>query len=213
MIIDRPAAAVVVQGSVLANESNYEGSFFVTILAGFTSLLTLSGCTTKQPDNSQPGDSNADASLSTSQQLDPKVRTGGHRIDTTKVYSQAIRDYIRLVNKEYDFTFDTLFFRKHRNGQPEDFPDIVFPTSIDNTMIKVVSPEQGEKLRKERPSSFYINLMGWVDPGHAQFIFVTFSDGGAHQFDCFIEYEYDPSTKEFLMGITRFENFRYKGKR
>lgn len=41
--------------------------------------------------------------------------------ELTKIYTQAIGDYIELVNEEYNLTFDTLFFGKHVFGQSTDF--------------------------------------------------------------------------------------------
>lgn len=132
--------------------------------------------------------------------------------ELTTIYSLAIRDYIRFVSKEYKLTFDTLFLGKHVYGQPDDFPDIELPSRIENTNIRLITPEQGEKKQKEPKRSFYINLMGWVDPGKADFVFVTFSNGMAHQFDVYISYKYDGDKKGFDMESKRFENFLYRKK-
>lgn len=187
--------------------------FSATTILILTLSLALSGCTTKTTGNSQSDIINSDTSLSTKQQPNKTNISGKQKDDLTKIYSHAIGDYIRLVKKEYNLTFDTLFFGKHVYGQPDDFPDITLPSSIENTKIKLISPEQGEKNQNERKSSFYINLVGWVNSYDADFIFVTFSNGFAHQFDCFITYKYDTNAKEFVMETTRFENYRYKKKK
>lgn len=185
--------------------------YSVTIVLCLTSLA-ISGCTTETSDNSQSDDINSDTTMPITRQPSSTNNSAKQKEDLTKIYSQAIGDYIRHVNKEYNLTFDTLFFGKHVHGQPEDFPDIELPLSIENTHIKLVSPEQGEETQKENKASFYINLIGWVNSDAADFIFVTFSNGFAHQFDCFITYKYDTNKKDFALKTTRFENFRNKTK-
>lgn len=130
----------------------------------------------------------------------------------TKLYSLAIADYIKAVNKEYNITFDTLFFGKHVYGQPDDFPDITLPEIINNTPIRLISPEVGEIKLKERKSLVYINLIGFVDPKNAEFIFINFSNFGEHQYDCFINYTFSSEYKAFVLDDVRFENFLYKKK-
>lgn len=149
-----------------------------------------------------------DSSLSTQ----PTLETSDQKVDLTKIYSQAIGDYIRFVKMEHNLTFDTLFFGKREFGQADDFPDIELPNRIENTNIKLISPELGKKIQLERKSSFYINLIGWVNSDNAEFIFVTFSNGFVHQFDCFINYNYNTTKQAFEVDSSRFENFQYKVK-
>ncbi|MBK8192652.1 MAG: hypothetical protein IPK76_05470 [Lewinellaceae bacterium] len=103
--------------------------------------------------------------------------------DLAKIYSRAISDYITEVSKQDLLALDTLYFGKRNNGQPDDFPDIVLPETIDNIKIRLIEPEVGEKLQEEKKASVYINLIGWVDKDKAEFIFVTFSNGFEHKFD------------------------------
>ena len=105
-----------------------------------------------------------------------------------------------------------MFFGKHVNGQPDDFPDIQLPSNIENTNIKLISPEQGIKVQTKSKSSFYINLIGWVESEIADFAFVTFSNRFSHQFDCIIKYKYDPEKKQFVIETTRFEKYFHKSK-
>jgi hypothetical protein len=130
--------------------------------------------------------------------------------ELTKMYSQAIADYIKAVNKDYHLSFDTLFFGKYVYGQPDDFPDIALPKSIENTPIRLITPEVGVQLQKARKSLFYINLIGDVNDESAEFIFITFSNGCEHQFDYFINYKFNPKAKKFESENLRFENFLYK---
>lgn len=186
--------------------------FSSTTLLGLTFFLFLSNCTIKPADKTGPDNINPDTSSSRIQQLDAPKNPKEQKVDLEKIYSQAIGDYIRHVYKEYKITFDTLYFGKRVFGQPDDFPDIELPTYIENTTIKLITPEQGEKNQEERDSSFYINLIGSTGADNADFIFVTFSNGFAHQFDFFIDYKYDPDEKRFVIETTRFENYRYKKK-
>jgi hypothetical protein len=80
--------------------------------------------------------------------------------DLTKIYSQAISEFIKAVKKEQKTGFDTLFFGKHVYGQPDDFPDIELPETIEGTHIRLLSPEGGLKKQKERKSLVYINMVG-----------------------------------------------------
>jgi hypothetical protein len=184
--------------------------YSATLVLALTLSLVLSGCATETAHHSQSADIGSEPALTRNQQQRSTDNSAKQKDEMTKIYSQAIGDYIRLVNKEYNLTFDTLFFGKHVNGQPTDFPDIELPTAIENTNIILISPEQGEKNQKERTSSFYINLIGSVNSVDADFIFVTFSNGFAHQFDCFIAYSYDTDKKAFVVENTRFENYQYK---
>lgn len=95
-------------------------------------------------------------------------------------------------------------------GKVPIFPDIELPIDIKNTKIKLISPEQGEDNQKKNTSSFYINLFASTNSNNAEFIFVTFSNGFDHQFDCFINYNYDADDKIFVIENTRFENYRHQ---
>ena len=152
--------------------------------------------------NDSPGKISSASSLTIMPQLNNVTE---HPVELVKIYSQAISDYIRLVKKEYKLTFDTLFFGRHVVGQRDDFPNIKLPASIENTNIQVISPEQGKKKQKESKSSFYVNMIGWVNSDKAEFILVTFSNGMAHQFDCFLNYRYNFKKKSFDLENSRFE--------
>ena len=132
--------------------------------------------------------------------------------DLIKIYSQGIADFIKAVNEKHKTSFDTLFFGKHVYGQPDDFPDIELPKTIENTQIRLISPEDGLKKQKARKSLVYVNMVGWVGQDKTEFIFVTFSNGCEHQYDCFINYKYDAKKKEFDYDKLRFEYYLYKNK-
>ena len=127
--------------------------------------------------------------------------------DLTKIYTQAISDFIIAANKQKHSRFDTLYFGKHVYGQPDDFPDIELPGTIQNTRIILISPESGLKKQKADKSLVYINLVGWVNKEGAEFIFVLFSNGFEHLYDCYIDYTYDVHQKVFHSKQLRFEYF------
>jgi hypothetical protein len=126
-------------------------------------------------------------------------------IDLGKIYNQAISDFITEVYKKDLIHFDTLFFGKRNNGQPDDFPDIAIAKTIKNIKIRLVDPAIGKKLQEEKRSRVYINLIGWVDNENAEFIFVTFSNGFEHKFDCHINYKYNSKLKVFDLIGSRIE--------
>ncbi len=82
------------------------------------------------------------------------------KVDLTKIYSKAISDFIKDVRKKTKSNFDTLYFGKRKNGQPDDFPDIELPEKIENTHIRLISPEVGTLKQKELKSRIYINMVG-----------------------------------------------------
>ena len=180
------------------------------IICCLTFSFMLFGCSSAATNNAQSDNVSSDTSGIISEQKSGTSITTKQKDDLAKIYSQAIADYIRLVNKEYKLSFDTLFFGKHVYGQPDDFPDIELPAVIEQTNIKLISPEQGAKKQQENKSSFYINLIAWMYADKAEFTFVTFSNGMAHQFDCFINYK--RSEKGFYMESSRFESFLFKEK-
>lgn len=127
--------------------------------------------------------------------------------ELTKIYTQAIAEFIKAVYKKDKITFDTMYFGKHVYGQPDDFPDIELPQSIDKTQIRLVAPEVGQKLQTERKSLVYANMMGWVDIEKAEFVFVVFTNGGEHQYDYFINFITNISTNNLELYKIEFENY------
>lgn len=186
------------------------GFISANIIYCLTYSFILFGCSSAATNNAQSDNFSSDTSSIISEQKSGTSITAKQKDDLAAIYSQAIADYIRLVNKEYKLSFDTLFFGKHVYGQPDDFPDIELPAVIEQTNIKLISPEQGAKKQQENKSSFYINLIAWTYADRSEFAFVTFSNGMAHQFDCFINYK--KSEKGFNMESSRFENFLFKEK-
>ncbi|NBU04932.1 MAG: hypothetical protein EBT39_01075 [Sphingobacteriia bacterium] len=130
-----------------------------------------------------------------------------HKEKLTNIYTQAIGEFIKAVYYNDKTTFDTLYFGKHIYGQPDDFPDIELPTTIENTQIRLISPEIGQKKQAERKSLVYVNLMGWVDKKKAEFIFVVFKNGGIHQNDYSINYKHNISKDKFELEKIEFENY------
>lgn len=117
--------------------------------------------------------------------------------ELTSVYALAIGDFIKEANKKNKKAFDTLYFGKRKNNQPDDFPDIILPNVIENTVIKLITPEQGTKSQNEKQSRIYINLVGWAEKDNAQFVFFVFSNGFEHQYNYNLNYEYNTGKKNF----------------
>jgi hypothetical protein len=129
------------------------------------------------------------------------------KAELTKIYSQAIAEFIKAEYKKDKTNFDTLFFGKHIYGQPDDFPDIELPKRIENTNVRLITPETGFKKQQERKSLVFINMMGWVDKEKAEFILVVFSNGGEHLYDYTIHYNYNTARKEFVLNKIEFEDY------
>jgi len=128
------------------------------------------------------------------------------KAELTKTYTQAITDFIKAANKKNKSHFDTLFFGNRKDGDSNsDFPDITLPETIEKTQIKLISPSIGAIKQKERPSRIYINLMGWANKENAEFIFVVFSKGFHHQYDCHIHYKYNSQQNIFELEKLQFK--------
>jgi hypothetical protein len=127
--------------------------------------------------------------------------------ELTKIYTQAIAEFIKASYKKDKTTFDSLYFGKHIYGQPDDFPDIKLPETIEKTQIRLVAPEDGQKKPRERKSLVYVNMMGWVDKEKADFILVVFTNGGEHQYDYFVDFNYNTSSYKFELDKIEFENY------
>ena len=129
------------------------------------------------------------------------------KVELTKIYTQAIAEFLKAAYKKDKSTFDTLYFGKHVYGHPDDFPDIELPETIEKTQIRLVSPEVGQKKQAERKSLVYVNMMGWVDKQKAEFVLVVFTNGGEHQYDYFINFITKTSTNKFELDKIEFENY------
>lgn len=179
----------------------------------FTILLLLNGsifCRGQSDISSSNGSVKLKKSTPSKRHINKKTTEVFDTNYITKIYSLAIADYIHLVKKEYKITFDTLFFGKHVYGQPDDFPDIKLPEVVEKTNIRLISPDEGKKIQKQNNSATYVNMVGWVDNKKAEFIFVTFSNGVTHQFDCFINYLCNELSNDYTLHDSRFENYAYK---
>jgi len=127
------------------------------------------------------------------------------KTELAKIYSQAIGDFIKAANEKNKSSFDTIFFGKRANGQPDDFPDIELPKSIENTRVVLISPEDGKRSQQERRSRTYINMIGWVEKEKAEFVFYVFSNGFDHQYNYTINYKYNVKQKEFDLDKIQFK--------
>jgi hypothetical protein len=65
-----------------------------------------------------------------------------------------------------------------------------------------------QKCNKKTSAMVYINMMGWVDQVNASFILVNFSNGGQHQYDYFIDYNYNSASKQYELLKIAIEDYR-----
>lgn len=167
------------------------------------------GCTNGPSDGDKSTKQKSETLVSNSMEYNSCQTSDDYKQHTINMYSLAIRDYIKLVKDEYNFTFDTLYLGRHSHGSPTDFPDIELPATIDGTAIFIISTAEGEKIQTTNKSAFYINLFGSVDTGLSKFFFVAFSRGFKHQFDCTIQYRCDTHRNEYVIDGKTFQNYGY----
>ncbi len=101
-----------------------------------------------------------------------------------------------------------MYFGKHVFGQADDFPNVELPAKIENTQIRLIDPALGLNLQQQNSALVYINMMGWVDKVNASFILVIFSNGGQHQYDYFIDYDYNSMAKNYTLKRISLEDYR-----
>lgn len=130
---------------------------------------------------------------------------GPGNAEIEKIYTRAIGDFIKDAQINHQLKFDTLFFGKRKNGEPDDFPDIDLPERIENTAIVLVSTELGARIMKERPSRIYVNMMGWIEKDKAEFILFVFSKGFVPQFNYTIHYTLSGTNKALVLSKIVFK--------
>ncbi|MBS1653104.1 MAG: hypothetical protein JSU07_13945 [Bacteroidetes bacterium] len=142
----------------------------------------------------------ADSAM-TENQLSDSVVVESNKTDKTALTSmfvKAIHNYIDAVYQKDKTVFDTLFFINRKNGQPDDFPDIKLPQSINKTKLLLFTQQQADNHKQlYRPSAPCINLIGGVEKNKAEFIFVTFYPEYNHQYDCYINYKFNSENKDY----------------
>jgi hypothetical protein len=177
--------------------------FILTVCIGLTACSNHSG--DKQLADKIIADSSATSTQQTNSTTTDSLTV--QKDELRKIYTQAIFEFIKAAYKKDKTTFDTLYFGKHIYGQPDDFPDIELPETIEKTQIRLIDPELGQKMRTERKSFVYVNMMGWVDKKQAEFALVVFADGAEHQYDYFINFNYSTSSNKFELDKIEFENY------
>ena len=169
-------------------------------------ILTFAqlSCSNQPTNNTDLEKKLPDTSITKNQQTNFQIAdTTVEQIDQeTKIFTQAISEYIKAVYRKDKTKIDTLLFGKH-----VDFPEIELPETIEHTTIMVVSTEEADEIRKHRPTLMYINLFGWVSEENAEFIFVTFFPDYKHQYDYFIDFTFNTEQKEFELEKIEFENY------
>lgn len=129
------------------------------------------------------------------------------KTELTALYSQAIGDFMQLVEQKDKLVFDTLFLGKREFGAEDDFPEIDLPKRIGNTSVLMVSVGEAHGAYKHRfkKTSPFINLMGWANKSNAEFIFICFYPEFKHQYDVYLNYVYASSKNEFELEEERIE--------
>jgi len=119
-------------------------------------------------------------------------------IEVTDLYSLAIGEYIDTV-----FTStkpDTLFIGKH-----PDFPAIQLPREIHKMKIMLLTNDEAMKKLKYRKTLIYLNVIGWPDKLNAEFLIVTFFDGGKPQHNLHLYFSRPTASDEFQRDSLYFE--------
>lgn len=175
------------------------------LLSSVIWIMVISLATCSNQVNDKPG---MNETVSESR-LNPAQNTGSSDTDSLitgkaelgKIYTQAITTYIEAIHKKEKTIFNTLFL-----GKQFEFPDIDLPATIGGAAICLLEPEDiNNKKSFYGKSSPYINLIAFIGNNKAEFIFVTFYPEFNHQYDCYVNFRYNPEKKEFDLDKLRIE--------
>ncbi len=76
------------------------------------------------------------------------------KAEQAKVYCLVIAEYVKAVNKNEKFSYDTLYIGNH-----DEFPEIKLPETIQKKRIILHTYHEGEKEPQNKRSSSFINIM------------------------------------------------------
>ncbi|MEO6305014.1 MAG: hypothetical protein ABIP51_17765 [Bacteroidia bacterium] len=114
----------------------------------------------------------------------------------TKAYCQVIAEYIKVIGKEDQLSFDTLYIGKH-----PDFPEIKLPAIIQGKKIILLTYHKGDKEPQNKSSFILINIIEKkVINEEMNFMLVTFHQDYHPQHNSFFDLKYDPAKKEFVLN-------------
>lgn len=118
--------------------------------------------------------------------------------DLSIIYTKALTEYLKGIDEKYKSKFDTLYIGEGLDSLKLTFPPVIFNSQIRRLYFT-------EAANVVDPKTAYVNFVGWVDSLSAEFIIVTFKNGGKPQHNCKINFKYDKNKKEFIMNSFKFE--------
>ncbi|MBP7810641.1 MAG: hypothetical protein KA163_15215 [Bacteroidia bacterium] len=138
--------------------------------------------------------------------------------DNSKIYSQAITEYLKTVNTKDKTILDTLFVGPMDKDVDEDISEIKLPKEILKTKISKLTQEEGDRKAKYHKTFVFVNIVGIISKEHAEFMFITFmvENSGVKaawfpQHNNYFIYKYDTKKKEFVLDKQRSE-YNYSNK-
>lgn len=168
---------------------------------GITVLITFISCSATVTEKTDAIIRESDRSLTTNKSSD-SISVDSNQVTKkvlTSMYVKAIQDYIDAIYRKDKSSFDTLYLANRKMGGPDDFPDIELPEKIEGVEI-ILMPfvdAHANKIIQYKKTTPLINLMGWVDKVKGEFVFVTFFPGFKHNYDCYINYNFNSEKKDY----------------
>lgn len=106
------------------------------------------------------------------------------------MYCNAIEDFITTLRENNQVIPDSLFLAKRQGLGVDDFPNITLPEKIQGVGICLIAYDEAhiDHLNDYSEHKPFINLMGWVSPTTAEFVFVCFYPKFQHRYDCYLDY-------------------------
>lgn len=181
---------------------------------GSLAFIALVACSTTFSEKEQTIKTTSDSIL-IKNQLPNSIAVDSNqvlKVALTSAYVKAIQDFMDALYQKNKTVFDTLFFIKRNNGEPDDFPDIQLPQSIKQTKLILLTQQQADNHQQLYcKSSPCINLIGQIEKDSAEFIFIIFYPSYKHQYDCYSSYKFNSVKKSYELKKLTIELQPHRG--
>jgi hypothetical protein len=138
--------------------------------------------------------------------------------EKSKIYTQAITEYIKAVNAKDKVTLDTLFIGPMDKDVDENIREIELPKEILKTKISKLTQTEGDRKAKYHKTFVFVNIVGIISKERAEFMFITFivekgpvKAAWFPKHNSHFDFNYDTKKKEFVLEKQRFE-YTYSNK-
>ena len=138
--------------------------------------------------------------------------------ENSKIYAQAITEYIKAVNVTDKISLDTLFVGPMAEDVDGNIKEIELPKEILKTKISKLTQAEGDRKVLYRKTFVFANIIGTISKDRVEFMFITFIAEHSPirtnwwpKHNSYFNFKYDATKKEFVLEKQRFE-YTYSNK-